>query len=106
MNSQLPECPAVNKTDRVLSELRRRRITSVDMIHRFAITRLATHIYALRQDGYRIRSENITVGSLDGQPITVARYTLLGKRRGVSPRLRKAKAKPAKRQAARRRRAA
>lgn len=87
----------MNKTDRVLAELRRRRITTIDMIRRFGITRLATHIFELRQEGYRIRSENITIGSLDGQPVNVARYTLLGKRRGVSPRLRKAKAKPSSR---------
>lgn len=96
----------MNKTDRVLAELRRRRITTIDMIRRFGITRLATHIFELRQEGYRISSENITIGSLDGQPVNVARYTLLGKRRGVSPRLRKAKAKPAKRRAPRGRKAA
>lgn len=89
----------MNKTDRVLAELRRRRITTIDMIRRFGITRLATHIFELRQEGYRISSENITIGSLDGQPVNVARYTLLGKRRGVSPRLRKAKAKPGSRRA-------
>ena len=101
MNPQLPESFTVNKTDRVLSELRRRRITTIDMIRRFGITRLATHIFELRQEGYRITSENITIGSLDGQPVNVARYTLLGKRRGVSPRLRKAKAKPRGRRPAR-----
>ncbi len=106
MNPPLPECLAVNKTDRVLSELRRRRITTIDMIRRFSITRLATHIFELRQEGYRISSENITVGSFNGQPVSVARYKLLGKRRGVSPRLRKAKAKPAVRKPARARRAA
>lgn len=92
MNPQLPELPPVNKTDRVLSELRRRRITTLDMIRRFSITRLAAHIYELRQDGYRITSENITAGKFNGRPVCIARYTLVGKRRGPSPRLRKATA--------------
>lgn len=71
----------MNQLDIVLQQLRGGPITSLEMIQRFGITRLATHIYVLRQDGFRIRSEFVSVLNRFGAKCEVARYTLLNRRR-------------------------
>lgn len=91
----------MNQIDTVLQQLRGGPITSLQMIQRFGITRLATHIYVLRQDGFRIRSENVTVLNRFGAKCEVALYTLLNRRRGGNASVRRLRdAQRARRQVA------
>ena len=91
----------MNQLDKVLQQLRGGPITSLEMIQRFGITRLAAIVYTLRQDGFRIRSENVTVLNRFGDRCEVARYVLLNRRRGGHASIRKLRdAQRAARQAA------
>jgi hypothetical protein len=78
----------MNQCDQVLLQLRGgSAITSLQMIQLFGITRLATHIHVLRQDGWPIKTEMVEVRNRFGQRCTVARYSLKPRaRRRRSPR--------------------
>lgn len=91
----------MNQVDKVLQQLRGGPITSLEVIQRFGITRLAAIVYLLRQDGFRIRSENVTVLNRFGDKCEVARYILLNRRRVSHASMRKLRdAQRAKRQVA------
>ena len=77
----------MNQIDRVLQQLRGGPITSLQMIQSFGITRLATHILVLRDDGFDIRTELVTVKNRWGEDCVVARYRLHGRKRKRSPRV-------------------
>ena len=76
-----------NQSDTVLRQLRGGPITSLQMIQSFGITRLATVIFALREDGFNITTEMVNVLNRWGKECTVARYALKRGRRRNSPRL-------------------
>lgn len=77
----------MNQIDTVLQQLRGGPITSLQMIQTFGITRLATHILVLREDGFDIRTQLVTVKNRWGTPCVVARYSLHGRKRKRSPRV-------------------
>jgi len=52
-------------------------ITSWEAIMEYGITKVNSVIYHLRQDGYKITSENKTVTTRLGNKTTIAVYTLL-----------------------------
>lgn len=79
-----------NQTDVVLQQLRGGPITSLDMIRNFGITRLAACILLLREEGFDIRTEIITVKDRWGRDCHVAQYTIKGRKRRRSPRLARA----------------
>lgn len=79
----------MNQCDKVLLQLKGgATVTSLEMIRLFGITRLATHIHVLRQDGWPIRTEMVEVRNRFGERCTVARYSLKPRaRRRASPRM-------------------
>ena len=52
-------------------------ITSIQAFERFGITRLADIIYKLRQDGYEIETEQLTIKNRYGHVVNYARYSLV-----------------------------
>lgn len=78
----------MNQCEKVLLQLRGgNKITSLQMINLFGITRLATHIHVLRQDGWPIRTEIVKVKNRCGDTCVVASYSLPARaRRRRSPR--------------------
>lgn len=54
-------------------------ITSLEAYDKFGITRLASVIFKLRQDGHPISSESIKVKNRYGVSCTVAKYALENK---------------------------
>jgi hypothetical protein len=82
---------AVNKTDLILAALFVGPITSLDAIRRYGVTRLASAIYSLRQDGFKIESVNTTVRDRFGNDCQVAEYRLLDRRRARSLRVQRIK---------------
>lgn len=78
----------MNQCDKVLQQLRGgNAITSLQMIHVFGITRLATHIHVLREDGWAIETRMVRVKNRHGDWCTVARYWLPPRKRRRSPRM-------------------
>lgn len=73
--------PDLSQIDLVLSALHTGPITSLQMIRAHGITRLASHIFVLRQDGYQIATQLLSVPTRRTQRATVAQYTLLRRRR-------------------------
>lgn len=77
----------MSQTDIVLQQLRGGPITSLQMINTFGITRLATHVLVLREDGFDIRTQLVSVRNRFGASCIVARYSLHGRKRKRSPRV-------------------
>jgi hypothetical protein len=90
--------------DAVLIALRTAPITSMQMIRRHGITRLAAIIHQLRQDGYDITTQMLTVRTRRGHSAQVAEYALAKRRRGrnrVAERIDGRKPQPVRRSRAR-----
>lgn len=56
--------------------MRRGSITSWEAIKLYGCTRLSAKIYDLRQDGFNIKTENITKNNKYGYPVTFAKYIM------------------------------
>lgn len=54
-----------------------KKITSLEAINRFGITRLSARIYDLKKDGYIFDCKPITVRNRYGEKIRVTEYTLV-----------------------------
>ena len=62
----------------VLEHLRKHKtITSWEAIMEYGITRLATRIFQLKEEGYNIPSERINVTTRLGRNTNIARYSLI-----------------------------
>ena len=53
-------------------------ITSMTAFERYGITRLSGRIFELRQEGFEIVTDNVTVKNRFGHVVTYARYRLVG----------------------------
>ena len=66
------------QTDVVLEHLRKHKsITSWEAIMEYGITRLANRVFQLKEEGYNIPTERITVTTRLGNTTNIAKYTLI-----------------------------
>tara|TARA_R110001592_G_scaffold148690_7_gene373879 strand:+ start:110 stop:352 length:243 start_codon:yes stop_codon:yes gene_type:complete len=66
--------------DVVIEHLRKyKTITSWDAIIEYGITRLATRVFELKELGYNIPTERITVKTRLGNTTSIAKYSLIEK---------------------------
>ena len=68
----------MSKKEKVLEYLKKyNNITQLEALRMWWDWRLSASIYLLRKDGYKIKSEDITVKKADGTDASVTKYTLL-----------------------------
>lgn len=70
----------MTQEQRILKHLQthKRGITPQQAMERYGIMRLSGRIFDLRQDGYDIKTEIVTVKNRYGETCRVAQYTLEG----------------------------
>lgn len=71
---------AKNQNEQVLTHLKNHKngITSKTAFERYGITRLSGRIFELRKMGYAIQTDHVTERNRFGNPVTYARYRLVG----------------------------
>lgn len=65
-----------HQNDLLLRELKKGPVTSLEVLDRLGIARASARVYDLRQAGYDIRSQMITVRNRRGEKCRVALYSL------------------------------
>lgn len=75
-----------NQNDMVLEALRQRSMTAAEIWQELGIARASARVYDLRNDGWDIRSREITVRNRRGEPCRVALYSLAEARPGMPER--------------------
>ncbi|MEP0004564.1 MAG: helix-turn-helix domain-containing protein [Balneola sp.] len=69
----------MSQNEQVLEHLKEHgRITSLEAIDKYGITRLSGRIYDLKEEGHEICSRKVKVNRRDGSETIVAEYTLAG----------------------------
>lgn len=73
------------QNDRLLAALQKKAMTAGEIWQELGIARASARVFDLRQEGYDIRSQDITVRNRDGDPCHVALYSLASAQRTLIP---------------------
>lgn len=76
---------ADKQTAALLEALKRRPMTALEILADLGIARASARVYDLRQDGWDVQTEMITVNNRHGDPCRVARYALASRQCSLVP---------------------
>ena len=76
---------SARQNDKLLAALRTKSMTALEIWQELGIARASARVYDLREEGYDVRSEEITVRNRDGEPCRVALYSLHSAQRTLLP---------------------